>query len=476
MSGGPRSLLSLAPGHIGGNDMDLIAKLRAERGELMDKAKALCDLGIKEKRDLTDEEFSSFEELRDKANDLQKQIAALEVRHEAQLQLCRQHAELDNPSPAPTVPPTNPSRSDEPNKRTIVPATARSHTRLKAFTGPNGGEQAYRAGQFLRAVVWSDREARNWCDQNGIAIRAMSSTTNTAGGAVIFDEFRNTIIDLAEQYGVFRQNAEVVPMGSDTLEWPRVTGGLTTYFVAENTAPTESNPTFDSVSLVAKELATLTLVPKTLSDDSVISLADLVARKIALAMATKEDQCGFIGDGTSTYGGMHGVSIKINDGNHAGSLVTSAEQAFSALIMTEFESMIGKLPDFAGLQPAWYISKVGWAASMMRLADAAGGNTKEDIEGGHRNTFLGYPVVFSQTLNKNLDDRTSEILLLLGDLSMAATMGDRRTLTVEADGGGKYFEKRQTAILGVERFDINVHDLGDATNAGPIVAMKSAAA
>lgn len=356
-----------------------------------------------------------------------------------------------------------------------MPAAARSHTRLKAFTGPDGGEQAYRAGMWLKAVVWGDTESREWCKQNGLEMRAMSSTTNTAGGALIFDEFRNVIIDLAEEYGVFRRYAEVVPMPSETLDWPRVTGGITSYFVAENTAATESAPTFDSVALTAKELASLTLVPRSLSEDSVIPLADLIARKIALAFATKEDQCGFIGTGTSTYGGMVGAAVKVNNGDHAGSIhdALSGNTAFSTLDMVDFEACAAKLPEFPGIRPAWFISKIGWAASMQRLADAAGGNTKGDIETGSAYTFLGYPVVFSQVLNTTVAADVSAIKCLFGDMSMAATMGDRRVLTVESDSSGKYFEKRQTAIQGVERFHINVHDLGNATVAGPIVALKT---
>jgi hypothetical protein len=34
----------------------------------------------------------------------------------------------------------------------------------------------------------------------------------------------------------------------------------------------------------------------------------------------------------------------------------------------------------------------------------------------------------------------------------------------------RYFENDQIGLLGTERFDINNHDLGDTSNAGPLVA------
>ena len=306
----------------------------------------------------------------------------------------------------------------------------------------------------------------------------MSSTSNADGGALIFDEYRNTIIDLVQEYGVFRRYAEIAPMASDTVSWPRVTGGATGYFPAENSSTTESSPTFDYVSLTAREAAVLTAVPKTLAEDAVINLADLVTRKIAQAFAEKEDRCGFLGDGTSTYAGIYGVFPKIDDGNHTASLVEAASgnTAFSTLDLTDFEAVVGALPEYPGMRPAWFISKAGWAAAMMRLADSAGGNTTQNIVNGvPQASFMGYPVVWSQVCNSTLTAQTETVLCVFGDLSMAATFGDRRVATMSSDSGGTYFAKRQVAIQGTERFDISVHDLGDTSNAGPLVGLKTPA-
>jgi HK97 family phage major capsid protein len=49
-------------------------------------------------------------------------------------------------------------------------------------------------------------------------------------------------------------------------------------------------------------------------------------------------------------------------------------------------------------------------------------------------------------------------------------MGERRGITVKTSEE-RYFEYDQIAIQATERVDINVHDVGDATTAGPIVAL-----
>jgi hypothetical protein len=54
---------------------------------------------------------------------------------------------------------------------------------------------------------------------------------------------------------------------------------------------------------------------------------------------------------------------------------------------------------------------------------------------------------------------------------MAATMGTRRGVTLRADES-IYFAQDALALRVTERFDINVHERGTATTAGPILALQ----
>jgi HK97 family phage major capsid protein len=93
-------------------------------------------------------------------------------------------------------------------------------------------------------------------------------------------------------------------------------------------------------------------------------------------------------------------------------------------------------------------------------------------------------VVISQILPKA--EANDQVCCLLGDLSMAAMLGDRRGTEIafsqEASVGGQsMWERDELGIKGTERFDINVHDVGDsnatasAQNPGPIVGLLTAA-
>jgi outer membrane biosynthesis protein TonB len=57
---------------------------------------------------------------------------------------------------------------------------------------------------------------------------------------------------------------------------------------------------------------------------------------------------------------------------------------------------------------------------------------------------------------------------------MASTLGLRRGVSVVADSS-RYMEFDQTAFRTITRWDYNVHEIGDASNAGPIVQVKAAA-
>ena len=110
---------------------------------------------------------------------------------------------------------------------------------------------------------------------------------------------------------------------------------------------------------------------------------------------------------------------------------------------------------------------------------ASGGATAlEAAQGRNAPMYLGYPVHYSQIMPRV--EGNSQVCALFGDLSLAALFGDRRMTTI-AMSEHLNFAEDEIAIRGTERFDINVHDVGNASGtaslrvAGPIVALITAA-
>ncbi|MFZ5829130.1 MAG: phage major capsid protein [Planctomycetota bacterium] len=341
---------------------------------------------------------------------------------------------------------------------------------LPAFAS---ARDAYESGMWFMGVMCGRRRALDWC-RDHMDLRAMSGSDNTLGGALVPIQFETAIINLKEQYGTFRMKARRWPMASETDVIPRRTTGVTAYFVGEGQEVTASDVKTDAVELNARKLAALCKYSSELDEDSAVSIGALVANEIAYSMAVKEDQCGFLGDGTSTYGGIVGLKTRCDAATATIVTAATGNTAFGTLDLADLEGMIGLLPEFPGMQPEWYVSKAGWAASMQRLADAAGGATMTELQSGRRvREFLGYPVNFVQCMNKTLTAQTSTSgLVYFGDLLFAASFGDRRGLRLKVSTE-RYLELDQLAVIGTERIAINVHDVGDTSSAGAIVMLAT---
>jgi HK97 family phage major capsid protein len=438
--------------------MSRLNALRVKLGANIDAREALLKKAEQENRDLSETEDQAFK-------DLEGDFAKIEdaIKREEQVEAHKAAAAkpLDLPG-------------------TQQPAKAGSKARvrygkMKSFKNDDAGiEAAYRSGQFLLATMMGNEKAAEWCRENGIQItKAQSESVNSAGGFLVPVEFNQAIIDLREEFGTFRQNCQVVPMGSDSMTMPRRAGGLTAYFVGEGVAATESSKQWDQVALSAKKMAVLAKMSTELAEDAVISIADDLAAEMAYAFAVKEDACGWNGDGTSSYGGIVGVRTKIIDGTHTKSAIDGAtgHDTFAEIDATDLANVMAALPKYAERNAKWYCSSVAWALVFQRLIQAAGGVTMGELTGGKpTRSYLGYPVVLDQTLPTATTDISDTAMLFFGDLRLAATMGERRGVTIKSSEH-RYIDQDQIGIFGNERVDINIHDLGDNTNAGPLIAL-----
>jgi HK97 family phage major capsid protein len=76
-------------------------------------------------------------------------------------------------------------------------------------------------------------------------------------------------------------------------------------------------------------------------------------------------------------------------------------------------------------------------------------------------------------------EANSQVCALLGDLAQAAMLGDRREVTIAASDQHR-FSTDELALRGTERYDINVHDVGNynataaSREAGPLVGLVTA--
>jgi len=344
-------------------------------------------------------------------------------------------------------------------------------------------EQAKIFGLFILATAGAREQAKKLLEDQGVELawitgeKAMGEGTLTGGGAVVPMEFIPTLIALQEQYGVYRRNAQVYPMNSDSAVAPKLSSGLTVYCPGEGTAITPSDLALKTVGLTAKMWCTLTAISIQLDEDAAIAIGEIVGRQIAWAFAKKEDEIGFLGDGTSTYFGHTGIAgalraVDATIANIKSLVVSDTDATYANISLANFENVCGILPDSADDGEAkWYCSRMFYYTVMVKLAMAAGGANATEIltgAGAREKTFLSYPVDFTQAMPKV--QAASQICALLANLRMGAYLGDRGMLAIDRSAE-VYFANAQIGIRGTQRAAVTAHGVGDTTNAGPICGL-----
>lgn len=325
-------------------------------------------------------------------------------------------------------------------------------------------------GRWIRGYVLGRAEDRAWYEKH-VEARALSPNDNAKGGVFIPDTFASTVIRLVESYGAFPAQANNLQMASDTLYIARRTAGNTAYHTGANAETTVTDMATDNVLLSSKEVRVGTRVPNQLIDDSAIDLAGLVAQEFALAIALRIDEDGFIGTGASAYGGIRGIQWKFENETLTAGVHDSSQTAVTALTIDDFANTIAKLPTYASQSPTcgWYCTPQMHALAMQSLA--LGGNgamANEIVDGVRRPAFMGWPVFFNNVMRKTA--AATQCVALFGDLKRSSHFALRRQVAVRASTD-RYIEFDQTYFQATVSYDAVTSDVGDASNAGPVVAL-----
>jgi HK97 family phage major capsid protein len=364
---------------------------------------------------------------------------------------------------------------------------------VRNFTGPGAEVRAYRFAQWFMAGPLARlhegaasplvERAERFCREQGVALeRAHTASVNESGGFLVPAEFTSDFIDLRERYGVFRRNARVVRMGREDLHSLRRRGGLKAYPLGAGESFTESEARWDGIELHARKWGVLARYEAELSEDSITNFGDELAGEMAVAFALSEDECGFIGDGTSRYHGVAGVATRLREldpdvANIAG-LVEASGDTWDEISRADLLSVVERLPEYADTPDTrWYCSRKFWANVMLRIIYEAGGAAAAALaEGARVKYFLTYPVEIAQVMPRK--SAPSQVACLLGDLRQAARFGDRKQLRLAVTESNRTeFAEDLLTIRGVSRFDVNVHDVGNASEdedereAGPVVGL-----
>ena len=212
-----------------------------------------------------------------------------------------------------------------------------------------------------------DPDEADWIGRRiGIRLKALGTLTDTAGGTFVPLPVLGELIDLQRSLEVFASAGaqEVALPPNGRVQFPKITGASTAYWVGEGNAITESQPTTGNLDLQAKKLGVFVKLNNELLRFASPSAEGLVRFDMARSAALKADLAMLEGSGgtqikgITTYSGI--VSHTAGTTGVNGDTFTPADVA----------SMEAKLPDSVDAPTAWVMRKAMFAALMNRRADA----------------------------------------------------------------------------------------------------------
>jgi HK97 family phage major capsid protein/HK97 family phage prohead protease len=247
------------------------------------------------------------------------------------------------------------------------------------------------------------REARGFFIPENISVRSTYSTgtANAAGNLVGTELHSEMFIDaLRNRLAVAELGATMLPGLVGNVDIPRRTGLTSTYWVAEGSAVTESNGTFDLVSLRPKTVGALSSWTRLMSLQSTPQLEDLIRQDMVTQLATAIDLAAINGSGSSNQptGLLNTSGVNAVAGGTNGASIN-----FDHLADLKREVAI----DNADTATAGYLSNAKVEAKLMKLMASGSGEYYYGPGAGTPGSVWGRRFVISNQIPGNLTKGTA---------------------------------------------------------------------
>jgi len=207
----------------------------------------------------------------------------------------------------------------------------------------------------------------------GLHAKALGTIGDTTGGTLVALPVLGELIELQRNMEVFASAGcrEIALPPNGRIQFPKLTGGSTAYWVGEAAAITESTPSTGNLDLQAKKLGVFVKLNNELLRFASPSAEGLVRLDMARVAALKADLAMLEGTGGTQLKGL----ITYNDLTaHTASTTGTNGDTFQP---EDVALMEGKLPDAVEAPTAWIIRKNYYSVLMNRRADAVTGGDQK---------------------------------------------------------------------------------------------------
>jgi HK97 family phage major capsid protein len=283
---------------------------------------------------------------------------------------------------------------------------------------------------------------------------AYSSVVPADGGFLVPEALRSQLLQIALEQALVRPRATVIPMEAARVSFPMIDsttnassvfGGMIAYWAEESATLTASQAQFGRVTLDAKKLTGMAIVPNELLTDSLISFAALIETLWPQALAFYED-IGFstgtgVGEPLGFIGSANGASVAQDK---------ETGQAADTIVLENIIKMYSRMLP-ASLNRAVWITTPEALPQLYTLALSVGTGggpvMLTNVAGPAPMTIFGRPLLVYEKAGR-LGDRGD---IIFADLSYYL-IGDRQVMTA-ASSTDYRFGNDQTTYRIIQRVD-----------------------
>ena len=196
--------------------------------------------------------------------------------------------------------------------------------------------------------------------------KALGVGSDIAGGSLVGFPTLGELIELQRNMEAFANAGaqEIALPPNGRIQFPKLSGGSTAYWVGEASSITESTPATGNLDLQAKKLGIFVKLNNELLRFASPSAEGLVRYDMARVAALKADLAMLEGTGGTQIKGLLTYS---DIGTHTASTTGGTGDTFQPQDVAKMEST---LPDAVASPTAWLMRKDMYAAIMNRRADA----------------------------------------------------------------------------------------------------------
>ena len=321
-------------------------------------------------------------------------------------------------------------------------------------------EPGTRAARVLRAMAATrgdyaaaTRLVLSWGDD--VLARAMGEGIGSEGGYIVPPEYAAEVIELLYPASVIRlAGARILPMNSNVLNLPKISGGATAGYIGENKNIGKTQPALGNVQLTAKKLAALVPISNDLLRDNSPG-ADLMVRDdLVNALAARADLAFIRNDGTQNT--PKGLRYQSGINTFAATSNTLAADLIKAIRLV-IEGKKGQASRI--VKGAWLMSARTWASMYSKVTTTGAFIYRSEMDKG---TLLQYPYFVTSQIPDNLSSDKSE--LYFGDF-IDFVIGENESLIIDVSQEAAYYDGAnvvaafsldQTVMRAIQRHDCGV--------------------